>query len=74
MLYGNMGEVPEEEYLIEIGKGDIKREGTDVTICAHLRQVGFALEAAELLAKEGISAEVVDPRTIKPLDIDLIAE
>ncbi|WDE95937.1 pyruvate dehydrogenase complex E1 component subunit beta [Lentisphaera profundi] len=74
MLYGNMGEVPEEEYLIEIGKGDIKREGTDVTICAHLRQVGFALEAAKVLAKEGISAEVVDPRTIKPLDIDLIAE
>ena len=74
MLYGNMGEVPEEEYLIEIGKGDIKREGTDVTICAHLRQVGFALEAADILAKEGISAEVVDPRTIKPLDIDLIAD
>jgi pyruvate dehydrogenase E1 component beta subunit len=73
-LYGTKGEVPEEEYTIPIGKGDIKREGTDVTICAHLRQVVLALEAAEILAKEGISVEVVDPRTLKPLDIDLIAE
>ena len=73
-LYGTTGEVPEEEYLIEIGKGDIKREGTDVTICAHLRQVLLAQEAAEILAKEGISVEIVDPRTIKPLDIDLIAQ
>jgi pyruvate dehydrogenase E1 component beta subunit len=73
-LYGTKGEVPEEEYLIPIGKGDIKREGTDVTICAHLRQVVIALEAAEILAKEGISCEVVDPRTLKPLDIDLIAD
>jgi pyruvate dehydrogenase E1 component beta subunit len=73
-LYGTKGEVPEEEYVIPIGKGDIKREGTDVTICAHLRQVTFALEAADVLAKEGISVEVVDPRTLKPLDIDLIAE
>ena len=74
MLYGMKAEVPDEEYLIEIGKGKIKREGTDITICAHLRQVGFALEAAEKLAKEGISCEVIDPRTIKPLDIDMIAE
>lgn len=73
-LYGTKGEVPEEEYVIPIGKGDIKREGSDVTICAHLRQVTFALEAADVLAKEGISVEVVDPRTLKPLDIDLIAE
>ena len=73
-LYGTKGEVPEEEYVIPIGKGDIKREGSDVTICAHLRQVTFALEAAAVLAKEGISVEVVDPRTLKPLDIDLIAE
>jgi pyruvate dehydrogenase E1 component beta subunit len=73
-LYGIKGEVPEEEYIIPIGKGDIKREGTDVTICAHLRQVGLAEKAADILAKEGISVEIVDPRTIKPLDIDLIAE
>ena len=73
-LYGTTGEVPEEEYIIPIGKGDIKREGTDVTICAHLRQVLLAQEAADILAKEGISVEIVDPRTIKPLDIDLIAE
>ena len=73
-LYGTKGEVPEEEYTIPIGKGDIKREGTDVTICAHLRQVVIAQEAADILAKEGISVEIVDPRTLKPLDIDLIAE
>ena len=72
-LYGTTGEVPEEEYYIPIGKGDIKREGTDVTICAHLRQVTFAQEAADYLAKEGISVEIVDPRTLKPLDIDIIA-
>lgn len=72
-LYGTSGEVPEEEYYIPLGKGDIKREGTDVTICAHLRQVTFAKEAAEILAKEGINVEIVDPRTLKPLDIDLIA-
>lgn len=74
MLYGETHEVPEEEYLIPIGKGVVKREGSDVTICAHLSQVRLALEAAEQLAKEGISAEVIDPRTIKPLDIDLITE
>ena len=73
-LYGTTGEVPEEGYIIPIGKGDIKREGTDVTIVAHLRQVILAQEAADILAKEGISVEIVDPRTIKPLDIDLIAE
>ncbi|MCM8536011.1 MAG: pyruvate dehydrogenase complex E1 component subunit beta [Lentisphaeraceae bacterium] len=73
-LYGMTGEVPEEEYIIPIGKGDIKREGTDVTLVAHLRQVILAQEAADILAKEGISVEIVDPRTIKPLDIDLIAE
>ena len=73
-LYGMTGEVPEEEYVIEIGKGDIKREGSDVTIVAHLRMLFLAQEAADILAKEGISAEIIDPRTIKPLDINLISE
>lgn len=73
-LYGMTGEVPEEEYVIEIGKGDIKREGSDVTIVAHLRMLFLAQEAADILAKEGISVEIIDPRTIKPLDINLISE
>ncbi|MDW8048355.1 MAG: dehydrogenase E1 component subunit alpha/beta [Nitrososphaerota archaeon] len=72
MLYGLEGEVPEVEYTVPLGVADIKREGTDVTIIAYSRMVHFALEAAEELAKEGISAEVVDPRTLKPLDIDTI--
>jgi len=73
MLYGTEGEVPEQEYTVPIGVADVKREGTDVTIVAYSRMVLFALEAAEELAKEGIQAEVVDPRTLKPLDIDTIA-
>ena len=71
-LYGTTGEVPEEEYTIPIGVGDIKRKGKDCTIVAHLRQVTYALEAAKILETEGIDVEVVDPRTIKPLDINLI--
>ncbi len=66
--YGDVGEVPDGEYLIPLGKADVKRAGTDVTIVAHSRMTGFALEAARELAKEGIEAEVVDPRTIRPLD------
>jgi pyruvate/2-oxoglutarate/acetoin dehydrogenase E1 component len=73
-LYPLEGEVPEEEYVIEIGKADVKKEGTDVTIVAISRMVVEALEAAKELEKEGISVEVVDPRTIKPLDIDTIVE
>ena len=71
-LYGTRAEVPEEDYVIEIGKGDIKREGTDVTIVATSAMVLEALDAAEALAKEGISCEVVDPRTLIPLDKDII--
>jgi pyruvate dehydrogenase E1 component beta subunit len=74
ILYGSSGEVPEEEYLIPMGKGDIKREGADVTLIAWSRMVHFALEAAEQLAEEGIDAEVLDPRTLRPLDTDLIAQ
>jgi pyruvate dehydrogenase E1 component beta subunit len=68
MMYGDVGEVPEEEYLIPIGKAAVKREGTDVTIVAYNKMMKVAHAAAEQLAKEGISAEVIDLRTIRPLD------
>ncbi|MFQ5356673.1 MAG: pyruvate dehydrogenase complex E1 component subunit beta [Mariprofundaceae bacterium] len=68
ICYGNIGEVSEAEYAIPLGKADIKRKGDDVTIVAYSRMVGFALAAAEELARQGVEAEIVDPRTIKPLD------
>lgn len=71
-LYGLKGEVPEEEYLIPFGQAAVKREGSDVTIVAVSQMVPKALAAAETLAGEGISAEVVDPRTLSPLDKDTI--
>lgn len=74
LMYSDLGEVPEEEYLIPIGKADIKRSGTDVTITAFNKMVKVALAAAEELAKEGISAEVIDLRTIRPLDEASIIE
>jgi len=70
--YGDVGEVPDGDYIIPLGKADIKRAGTDVTIVAHSRMTGFALLAADELAKQGISAEVIDPRTIRPLDENTI--
>ncbi len=72
LLYGMKGEVPDEEYLIPLGVADVKREGRDVTIIAHSKMVHVALQAATELAKEGISAEVIDPRTIRPLDMETI--
>ncbi|MGQ9629398.1 MAG: alpha-ketoacid dehydrogenase subunit beta [bacterium] len=69
-----IGEVPEEEYLVPIGKGIIRREGKDVTIVGKLLTVYKALGAAERLAEEGIDAEVIDPRTLVPLDKELILE
>jgi pyruvate/2-oxoglutarate/acetoin dehydrogenase E1 component len=74
LLYNNKGEVPEEEYLVPLGNADIKREGTDVTVIADSRIVLHALEAAATLAEEGISVELIDLRTITPLDIDTITE
>lgn len=68
VMYGDEGEVPEGEYLIPIGVADIKREGTDVTIVSFNKMMKVALGTAEELAKEGISAEVIDLRTIRPLD------
>jgi pyruvate dehydrogenase E1 component beta subunit len=67
-LYGSKGEVPDEEYTVPIGVTEIKREGTDVTIVAWSKMVTVALRAADSLAAEGISCEVVDPRTLRPLD------
>lgn len=74
LAYSLKGEVPDGEYLIPIGKGDIKREGTDVTIIAWSRMMSLAQAAADELAKEGINAELLDPRTLKPLDMPLIAQ
>ncbi len=66
--YGDIGEVPDGEYIVPLGRADIKRPGKDVTLVAHSRMTGFALQAAEALAGQGIDAEVIDPRTIRPLD------
>jgi len=68
MLYNTKGEVPEGEYTIPLGVADVKREGTDVTLVCHSKTVAVALKAAEQLAADGISAEVIDLRTIRPLD------
>ncbi|MFZ6052949.1 pyruvate dehydrogenase complex E1 component subunit beta [Halocola ammonii] len=73
-MYGDKGEVPESEYLIPIGVADVKREGTDVTIVSFGKIMKTALAAAEELAKDGIQAEVIDLRTIRPLDIEAIVK
>jgi len=72
MLYGTKGPVPAEDYVIPLGVADVKRKGTDVTLVAYSRALLRALEAAEKLATEGVSVEVIDPRTLKPLDLDTI--
>jgi pyruvate dehydrogenase E1 component beta subunit len=73
ILYGDRGEVPEEDYLIPLGKADLKREGTDLTIVTYGRPVVQSLAAAHLLQQEhGISAEVLDLRTIRPLDMEAV--
>lgn len=73
-LYGYKDEVPEGEHLIPIGKGKIRRAGNDVTIISNSGSTHRALAAAKLLAEDNVDAEVIDLRTIKPLDFDLIAE
>jgi len=73
MLYNTKGDVPDGEHLVPIGVAEVKREGTDVTLVAYSKTVAVALKAADELAKEGISAEVVDPRSIRPLDVATIA-
>ncbi|WP_339929284.1 pyruvate dehydrogenase complex E1 component subunit beta [uncultured Brevundimonas sp.] len=75
MMYGTEFDVPEiEDWVLPIGKARVRREGTDVTITAHSRMVGFALKAAETLAEDGISCEVIDLRTLRPLDHETIVE
>ena len=75
LLYGETFDVPDmDDFLIPIGKAKVRREGSDVTLVAHSRMVGRCLEAAEKLSAEGISAEVVDLRTIRPLDSDTVIE
>jgi pyruvate dehydrogenase E1 component beta subunit len=75
MLYGHEGDVPDDvDWLVPIGKARIRRHGGDVTITAHARMVGLALDAAEALAKDGIEAEVIDLRTLRPLDHATIVE
>lgn len=66
------GDVPEEEYTIPLGVAEVKREGNDITVVANLRMLHQAMNMAVALADEGISVEVVDPRTLVPLDIDTI--
>jgi pyruvate/2-oxoglutarate/acetoin dehydrogenase E1 component len=74
LLYNTKGEVPEAEYDIPIGKAEIKRDGRDITIVSYSRTLLFALEAAETLSQQGIEAEVIDLRTIEPLDMETILE
>ncbi len=71
-LYNTKGEVPDDEYLVPIGKAEIKRQGKDVTIISYLRTLILAIRAAEQLADMGIDAEVIDIRTLKPLDTETI--
>lgn len=73
LLYKSKGEVPEEEYTIPIGLADVKREGLDITVVAGNIMVPRTLSVAEKLSQEGIEVEVVDPRTLRPLDVDTIA-
>jgi pyruvate dehydrogenase E1 component beta subunit len=73
MLYNQKGEVPDGEHIVPLGLAEVKREGKDVTLVAHAKMVAVALRAAEELAGDGISAEVVDPRTLRPLDVATIA-
>jgi pyruvate dehydrogenase E1 component beta subunit len=71
-MYGDKGEVPEEEYVLPIGKADIKREGDDVTIVSFGKIIKEAYKAAEELAKDGVSCEIIDLRTVRPLDYECI--
>ncbi|MCH2044104.1 MAG: pyruvate dehydrogenase complex E1 component subunit beta, partial [Saprospiraceae bacterium] len=74
VMYGTKGEVPDGEYLVPLGKAKVRREGTDVTITAFNKMVNVAMDAADELAKEGISAEVIDLLTIRPLDHNTIIQ
>lgn len=71
-MYGDKGEIPEDEYLLPIGKADIKRKGSDVTIVSFGKIIKVVYAAAEALQKEGISCEIVDLRTIRPIDYETV--
>ena len=73
LLYARKADVPSEEYVVPIGVADVKRQGTDVTVVAAGASVQLSLQAARQLAREGVEIEIVDPRTLKPLDMDTIA-
>ena len=73
-MYGDKGEVPEEEYLLPIGVADIKKTGSDVTVVSFGKIFKSALKAVEILEKDGIFCELIDLRTVRPLDIDTIVE
>ena len=74
MLYNTKGEVPDTDYVIPLGKAEVKRAGDQVTLVSHGKMVLVALQAAEAMAKEGISCEVVDLRTIRPMDVETIVQ
>jgi len=73
-MYGDKGEIPEEEYVIEIGQADIKREGSDVTIVSFGKILKETYKAADELAKDGISCEIIDLRTVRPIDYEAVVE
>ena len=74
MLYSASGEAPDSSFKIPLGQAAVKREGTDVTIVSYSRMVHVALDAANVLAQEGLEAEVIDLRTLRPLDIETVLE
>src|SRR6185295_19029940 len=73
-LYNTTWEVPDGEHLIEIGKADVKRSGKDITLIAWSKMVWTCLDAAKALLEEGIDCEIVDLRSLRPLDIDTVAD
>ena len=74
LLYKIKGDVPKEEYTIPLGVADVKRKGSDITVVASEIMVHKSLAAAEILSDEGVSVEIIDPRTLRPLDVDTIAQ
>ena len=74
LLYGKRGEVPDEPYTVPMGQAAVRREGTDITLAAYGRMVYTSLEAADRLAERGVEAEVIDLRTLQPLDTDTIVQ
>ena len=74
MMYNDVGPVPEQDYVIPLGQADVKRAGSDITLVATSSMVGLSLQAADALAEDGVDAEVIDVRTLYPLDADTLVE